>query len=197
MLILSCWRVSTWAGDKIPVKTEPAPVKQISQSPTAPTAFQLPWSSLNGGGNVNMSSTNYKAKVTTGQSVIGESQSTNYRMGIGFWYGPGIYCLAKPGDVNASGGAPNLQDVIYLVNFVFDKSRVSPPCNGTDPGNCWIFDPFCRGDVNGSGGTPNLQDVIYLVNFVFDKSRVSPPCNGTDPGNCWTPVSSGVCCLPL
>jgi len=68
-------------------------------------------------------------------------------------------CLAVPGDVNASGGIPNLQDVIYLVNFVFDKSRVTPPCSGTDPVNCWPFDPICRGDVNGSGGTPNLQDV--------------------------------------
>src|SRR3990172_6488342 len=101
-LILSCWVLSAWAENKTPLKSEPAPVKEVSQSPTAPAALQLPWSSLNGGGDVSMSSTNYKAKVTTGQSVIGESQSSNYQMGIGFWYGEGIYCLAKPGDPNAS-----------------------------------------------------------------------------------------------
>jgi len=106
-------------------------------------------------------------------------------------------CSGSSGDVNGSGGTPNLQDVIYLVNFVFDKSRLNPPCNGTDPGNCWTFAPLCRGDANGSGGTPNLQDVIYLVNFVFDKSRLSPPCNGADPGNCWTPVASDLCCSTL
>jgi len=100
-----------------------------------------------------------------------------------------------PGDVDANGSVA-LPDVIYLVNFVLDKSRLSPPCNGTDPNTCWPFTPLCRGDVNGSGGTPNLQDVIYLVNYVFDKSRLSPPCNGTDPGNCWTPIATGVCCFP-
>jgi|GEM_PF-3360799 len=110
---------------------------------------------------------------------------------------PADSCIATPGDPNASEGVPNLQDVIYLVNFVFDKSRVNPPCNGTDPISCWPVEPLCRGDANGSGGVPNLQDVIYLVNFVFDKDRLNPPCNGTDPGNCWTPVSTGVCCLPV
>ena|GEM_PF-6463748 len=41
------------------------------------------------------------------------------------------------GDVNGSGGSPNLQDVIYLVNFVFDKDRPATSCLGSSPGNCW------------------------------------------------------------
>lgn len=100
-----------------------------------------------------------------------------------------------PGDVDANGSW-SLADVIYLTNFVFDKSRVNPACSGTEPGTCWPFTPVCRGDVNGSGGSPNLQDVIYLVNYVFDKSRVSPACNGADPGNCWKPVATDACCYP-
>ena len=43
----------------------------------------IPWSVLNGGGT-NMASTGYKAMVSTAQSVIGESQSTNYQMKIGY-----------------------------------------------------------------------------------------------------------------
>jgi|GEM_PF-2668479 len=41
------------------------------------------------------------------------------------------------GDVNGSGGNPNLQDVIYLVNYVFDKDRLATGCLGSSPGNCW------------------------------------------------------------
>src|SRR4030067_2961889 len=84
------------------VQRQPAVILPVAEQPSAPAAFQIPWSSINGGGEVSMSSTNYKAKTTTGQSVIGESQSTNYQMGIGFWYGAGgSACIAKPGDAKA------------------------------------------------------------------------------------------------
>jgi len=106
-------------------------------------------------------------------------------------------CNAVPGDVNGSGGVPNLQDVIYLVNYVFDKDRPATGCLGIDPGTCWPIDPICRGDVNGSGGNPNLQDVIYLVNFVFDKDRIATACLGLSPGNCWCPEPTETCCDPL
>jgi len=175
-LTFSCWVLSAWADNKAPLKTEPAPVKEISQSPTAPTAFQLLWSSINGGGDVSMSSTNYKAKVTTGQSVIGEAQSTNYKMGIGFWYGAGIYCLGKPGDANASG-TYSLSDVIAIVNYIFNK----PGC--TPQPQCWISSLLCRGDWNGSG-TVSLSDVIQAVNYIFNK-----------PNGPWNALPVGLCCL--
>ncbi len=76
-------------------------------------------------------------------------------------------CSAKPGDANASGGAPNLTDIIYLVNYVF-KAAPAPS-------------PLCRGDANASGGASNLIDIIYLVNYVFKSGPA--------------PVKSGVCCL--
>lgn len=177
-LLLSYWQVFAWAGDKSPsLKSESAPVKEVSQSPTAPTAFQLSWSSLNGGGEVSMSSTNYKAKVTTAQSVIGESQSTNYQMGIGFWYGSGIYCLGKPGDANASG-TYTLGDAIAIVNYIFSKPGCVPLPT------CWLSDLLCRGDWNAST-TVTLADAIRAVNFIFNK-----------PGGPWNALSIGVCCLP-
>jgi len=175
-LIFSSWEISAWADNKTPLKTEPVPVRQVSQPESAPTAFQLPWSSINGGGDVTMSSTNYKAKVTTGQSVIGESQSTNYQMGIGFWYGPGIYCLAKPGDANASN-TYTLGDAIAIVNYVFSKPGCLPLPT------CWLSGLLCRGDWNGSG-TVTLGDAIRAVNYIFSK-----------PGGPWNALPVGVCCL--
>jgi len=125
--------------------------------------------SFNSGGALNLTSAGYKMSVTAGQSLIGIAQSTNYKMGIGFWYGvaTGPVCTDKAGDANGSGGNPNLPDIIYLVNYVFK--------GGTAP------NPSCRGDANGSGGNPNLPDIIYLVNYVFKGGPA--------------PVKSGVCCL--
>jgi subtilisin family serine protease len=99
-----------------------------------------------------------------------------------------LMCVAVPGDVNASG-AITIGDIVHLVNYLFDKDRL--PCLGTDPGNCWTPDPFCRGDVNASASI-TIGDVVHLVNYVFDKDRL--PCLGSDPGNCWTPDKSSVCC---
>ena len=73
----------------------------------------------------------------------------------------------KAGDANASGGNPNLTDIIYVVNYVFN-SGLAP-------------NPICRGDANASGGNPGLADIIYLVNYIFNSG----------PG----PVKIGVCCL--
>jgi len=193
-LILSCWVLSAWADNKTPLKTEPAPVKEISQSATAPTAFQLPWSSINGGGDVTMSSTNYKAKVTTGQSVIGESQSTNYQMGIGFWYGAGLYCLGRPGEVN--GITPiTSADVVYLVKYVFDQDRPATACVDPDPGTCWPINPLCAGEVNGIPPITSA-DIVYLVKYVFDLDRPATSCIDPDPGTCWPLVPTESCCLP-
>ncbi len=153
-----------------PIVTDQSNEKPKAESPSSPLqSFEIPWTSINAGGELNLSSTNYKMKVSTGQSAIGETQSTNYKMGIGFWYGVptgGPVCTDKAGDANGSG-VVNLPDIIYLVNYVFK--------GGPKP------DPTCRGDANASGGNPNLPDIIYLVNFVFKGGPA--------------PIKSGVCCL--
>ncbi len=139
--------------------------------PATPTAgFQIPWSSINAGGELNTGSTNYKMKVTTAQSVIGVSQSTNFKMGIGFWYGAeagplGPLCTDKPGDANGDSKI-NLQDIIFKVNYLFK--------GGPKPS------PFCRGDDNADTKI-NLQDIIYEVNYLFKGGPA--------------PVKSWVCCL--
>jgi hypothetical protein len=96
----------------------------------------------------------------------------------GTWWGMICSCQAKPGDATTDGGH-TLTDIIALVNFVFNKPGCSPVPN------CWLNNLLCRGDWNASG-SQTLTDVIQGVNYVFNK-----------PGGPWTPLSIGVCCLPV
>jgi len=154
----------------------------VNQTPgvTSPQAFEIPWLSVNAGGAINLTSTNFELKASVGQSVIGSSASNSYQIGIGFWYGvtdtAGSSCIAKPGDANASG-TYTLGDIISGVNYIFNK----PGCDPTPL--CWLSGLLCRGDWNASG-TVTLGDVIQGVNYIFNK-----------PNGPWDPVPSGVCCL--
>ena len=168
MGLIICFVVSVWADNKSKtVKSEPAPIQNIAPKEKAtPTVYEIDWTSINGGGELASTSTNYKIRASTAQSVIGESQSINYKMGIGFWYGQGLFCTNKPGDVDGNRSW-TLTDIVGLVNMVF-KGAVKPT-------------PLCRADANGTGGNPTLTDIVYLVNKVF---KGGP-----------NPLSIGVCCL--
>ncbi len=142
-------------------KTQPEnlPVGKEVAIPTdtssAPQNYHIPWSVLNGGGT-NMASTGYKAMVSTAQSVIGQSQSTNYQMKIGYWYG------GKPfvcGDANGTGNV-DLADIVYLVSYLFKF--------GPEP------DPLYCANTNGDG-TVNIADIVYLVARIF-KFGPAPIC---------------------
>jgi hypothetical protein len=53
-------------------------------------SYKLDWfTPLTTGGGGAMSSANYAANVTVGQTVLGASASTNYLAGLGYWYGAG------------------------------------------------------------------------------------------------------------
>jgi len=52
------------------------------------TNYWLDWfTPLTGGGGGPASSTNYAVNFTVGQTAIGLSSSTNYGVGLGYWYG--------------------------------------------------------------------------------------------------------------
>ncbi len=52
------------------------------------TNYRMDWNvPLTGGAGGSMSSTNYHADLTVGQTVVGASSSTNYAAGLGYWYG--------------------------------------------------------------------------------------------------------------
>jgi hypothetical protein len=59
--------------------------------------YRLDWfTPLTGGGGGPASSTHYAADFTVGQSSIGPSSSTNYEVGLGYWYGIGGYRVFLP-----------------------------------------------------------------------------------------------------
>src|SRR4030067_2491350 len=103
-LLLALLAGPAWSAktkDKTPIADRPKEQKQPLQSPStdlmdkipesvvthpavSPDAFAIPWQSVNAGGVITMTSTNFGMKASVGQWVIGYSTSTNYQMGIGF-----------------------------------------------------------------------------------------------------------------
>lgn len=155
-----------------PEVTVPEPDVAAPAVPSARAAYQLNWYSINGGGAINASSTNYRMGLSVGQSVAGSASGTNYDMGIGFWYGAsaGGGCpIVLSGDVNLSTTVTSA-DIIVLVNFVFK--------GGADPLPCQA-----NGDVNCNGAVTSA-DIIVLVNFVFKGGAA--PCN-----TCTSPLAAG------
>ncbi len=146
------------------------------QSPDEPTAYDIPWMSINGGGG-DVSSTNYRLMHSVGQSAIGYTSSTNYSAGIGYWYGvggtTGCDCGDQlgtdpnaVGDINCDGNTDPL-DVQFLVNFVFKSLDARCPKAACS---------YATGDVNCDSGVDPL-DVQFLVNFVFKSlDALCDPC---------------------
>ncbi len=139
-------------SENLPVGKEVIIPKDTSSTPQN---YHIPWSVLNGGGT-NMASTGYKAMVSTAQSVIGASQSTNYQLKIGYWYG------GKPfvcGDANGSENV-DIVDIVYLVSYLFK--------HGPEP------DPLYCADASGDGKV-NIVDIVYLIAYIF-KHGPAPNC---------------------
>ncbi len=129
------------------------------ESTMEPTAYEIPWQSINAGGD-DLSSTNYRMLFSVGQSVIGYATSDNYEAGIGYWYGAGgggdCEC-GLAGDVNNDLSTDPL-DVSYLVNKVYLGLDALHDYTAT----C----PYPNGDVN-CDSSPDPLDVSYLVNKVY------------------------------
>ena len=118
--------------------------------------YTITWSSINGGGTTNASSTNYSMGNSVGQSAAGAAASTNYSVGIGFWYGAAGGCSCpSQGDVNPDL-VVDVFDVIQAIAIAF-----SGGVDITDPG-C----PTSRCDVNNDGAA-DVFDVIYLIATAF------------------------------
>ena len=104
--------------------------------------YNLPWDVLSGGGG-DRSSSSYILGDTMGQpSVIGPSESTNYRLGSGFWYGlPPTPCI--PGDANGDG-------VVDVLDLQVEEQIIL----GELP-------PTCGADANQDGKI-NVLDLVEI-----------------------------------
>jgi hypothetical protein len=60
--------------------------------------YRLDWfTPLTGGGGGPMQSPHYAVNMTVGQTALGQVSSTNYAVGLGYWYGvDGYYRILLP-----------------------------------------------------------------------------------------------------
>jgi hypothetical protein len=144
--------------------TAPTPSQIATPSPALPASaanatanYSIDWYSINGGGTTNASSPNYRMGASVGQSVAGAAASTNYRMGIGFWYGTGGGCDCPcKYDPQCDGVISDILDVTLTINRAF-RGAVA------------VQDPSCpveRTDVDASHAT-DVIDVTKVINVAF------------------------------
>lgn len=71
-------------------------------------------------------------------------------------------CCELRGDVNGDGVGPDIADLVYLVQFMF-QGGPPPPC-------------LEEADINGDGIGPDISDLVWLVQFMFQGGAVPVPC---------------------
>jgi M6 family metalloprotease-like protein len=71
-------------------------------------------------------------------------------------------CCAVPADVNHNGSGPNIEDLVYLVTYMF-QTGPEPPCPG-------------EADIDGNGTGPDVADLVYLVTYMFQSGPAPAPC---------------------
>ena len=77
-------------------------------------------------------------------------------------------CCFIRGDVDHDGGEPNIADLVYLVNYMF---------NGGPAPECHVFNEYYpETDVDGSSVGPDIADLVYLVNYMFLEGPPPVPC---------------------
>lgn len=70
----------------------------------------------------------------------------------------------RPGDINGDFDGPDIADLVYLVNYMFNGGEPPP----------W---PSWRANLDGSMTGPDIGDLVYLVNYMFNDGpppRMSP-----------------------
>ncbi|MFH1687728.1 MAG: hypothetical protein ABIE70_09430 [bacterium] len=70
------------------------------------------------------------------------------------------------GDINNDGHGPDIADLVYLVNYMFN--------GGPSPCEC-LPGYYCEADINGNGVGPDIVDLVYLVNYMFNGGPPPPP----------------------
>lgn len=160
-------------ASEVPVAETAAPSDQIETTltPVQPVAaeaaatYAIDWYSINGGGTVNASSTNYSMGASIGQSVAGAASSPSYQMGIGFWYGAGGGCACDcHGNPVCDAAICDVLDVVSAVTVAFRNGAAIPDPNAS----C----PYETTDVDCSTFT-DVIDVVKIVNVAFRNANAA------------------------
>jgi hypothetical protein len=103
--------------------------------------YDLPWDVLSGGGG-DRSSSSYILSDSVGQSsAIGLSQSTNYQLGGGFWYGVSPTTFI-PGDANEDG-VINVLDMTKVARIILLLDPETPGADCNLDGSINVIDMTC------------------------------------------------------
>jgi hypothetical protein len=103
-------------------------------------------------GGTDAGSTNFKFSGVTGQIAIGDGNSTNYIMKQGFGQEYTSSLEYIPGDADGSG-AIDIDDVVHLINYIFNGGLAPVPLESGDAD--------CSGEID-------IDDVVYLINYIFN-----------------------------
>ena len=76
-------------------------------------------------------------------------------------------CCLLRADINHNGAGPDIGDLVYLVNYMFNAGPV-PPC---EEGGIYI-----EADIDGNLTGPDIADLVYLVNYMFNGGPAPVPC---------------------
>jgi len=110
---------------------------------------------------------------TVAQSAVGSGSSASFGISHGYWQGPveGSCCLLR-GDINHDGAGPDITDLVFLVEFMFQPGSPAPPCE--EPVGSGYYP---EADVDGNGVGPDIADLVYLVSYMFQPPSPAPiPC---------------------
>ncbi len=116
---------------------------------------------------IEASGTSFADKLTTYRQDIASLGGGNF--GIAFlsydwqaWYDYGQTCCSVRGDALHDNGLVLVNDLVYLVNYVF---KGGPP-------------PMCleESDALNDNGIVLVNDLVYLVNYVFKGGPIPPAC---------------------
>ena len=141
--------------------------KDEAATPSIRAGEQINWQVVSSGGTKG-SSASFGLQGTVGQTAVGSGSSTSYGLGHGYWQplvSSGDCCDIRA-DIDHNGSGPDIADLVYMVNFMFNGGP-EPPCNTPD---------YLEADVDGNGTGPDIGDLVYLVNYMFNGGPAPIPC---------------------
>ncbi|MFH1688342.1 MAG: hypothetical protein ABIE70_12580 [bacterium] len=81
----------------------------------------------------------------------------------------GTCCLTR-GDINHDNLGPDIADLVFLVNYMFNGGPV-PQCD-VPLGSGY----YAEADIDGNLLGPDIADLVYLVNYMFNGGPAPVPC---------------------
>ncbi len=119
---------------------------------TSMAAYDLNWY-LIGGSSGSESSVSYAIQGTGGQPIFGSSNSMNYGLGSGYWYGIKISSSGIKGDLNSNGISADAGDLVLMkrasIGEIVSDSRYDLNNNGqnADAGDLVLMKRASIGEI--------------------------------------------------